>query len=428
MNRDPYFQGLPIWEHLLERTRRSPESHFSLLVLLQDQQHAPDAKRIATNVGLVRQAWNSGIYILRVYAVEFLQLMRRAVEEECPQELPQIREMLEGFETDNVVENSLRLETLASFDGLELAVSIEDALVEMKAVIAPNAVDDPGLVQLAALSEVSPTQCPAELAYSYLGRIFEDIFQGVYLQAYFELSEDEKRDILCLAGTARDSGFHLDWILRELFQYGGRHALPIYQRCASGVNAEGFSAQEAVAIFVLGIRGCAQWSEAPPPYQKGDSLEHQAWQIIGEILFWVGRGDAATGSRLRMEELWARFEGPILLAAGDVLYQLSHSEWCIGNDRQVIDLIAMFAKEVRPIVEYCITQRESLPSVFRYGGSADRDVIRFLIHTLGKIGDETANPTLRSIVDDREFGKDSIQAIESIQKTILARKVLRAPQ
>ena len=88
--------------------------------------------------------------------------------------------MLASFETDNMTVNTLRLETLASYDGLELAVSVEDALSEMRAVIAPNAADDPAVAQLEALSEVSPTQFLAGQAYGYWGRIFEDIFQGVY--------------------------------------------------------------------------------------------------------------------------------------------------------------------------------------------------------------------------------------------------------
>ncbi len=427
MIRDSYAQGLPIWEQLLERTRRSPESHFSLLALFEDSYHAADAGNIATNLSLVQQGWNSGIYILRIHALEFLQSMSREVEEKCPQELPRIREILEGFETDNIVENTVRLETLALFGGLEPPASLDHALLEMRSVIAPNAADDPGAVQLAALSGVSPTQFLAEQAYGYLARIFEDIFQGVYSEAYAELSEEEKRDILCLAGNTNVGGFTSNWILQELLRCGGARALPIYQQCASGVDAENLFVQGAVADFVLGIEGCAQWSEAPPPYHKGDSPEHKAWQTIGEILFWARRGTAVDNHK-RIEELWARFEGLVLLAAGDVLYQLNNSRWILWNNCVLVTITSMFPKEVRSIVEQCITDRESLPSVFRHGGSANRDVIRFLIHTLEKIGDATSISTLQPLVDDREFGKDAVQAIKSIQKTTLRQRALRAPQ
>src|SRR5207245_1936576 len=164
--------------------------------------------------------------------------------------------------------------------------------------------------------------------------------------------------------------------------------LPIYQHFASGIDGKCFSPQDAVAMFVDGIEGCAQWSEEPPRYLKGDAPEHRAWQTIGEILFWVHRGSAVNGSHDRIEELWARVSGPVALAAGDVLYQLSHSHGYLRDEsRPQVDLVTMFAKEVQPIVAYCIHHRESLPSVFSYGGIADRNVIRFLINVLGRIGD-----------------------------------------
>src|SRR5262249_54979078 len=120
-----YAQGLPIRKHLLARVRRTPESHFALLTLLEDYRwYADDGGDIATKLSLVQQSWNSGIYILRVRALWLLQSMRQAVEETCPQELPRIRAMLEGFETDNILVNSTLLETLASYGGLELVVSV----------------------------------------------------------------------------------------------------------------------------------------------------------------------------------------------------------------------------------------------------------------------------------------------------------------
>ena len=71
-----YVEGLPIREELLERTRRSPESHFSMLALLHDRRPACDAATVIVNVALARQALNSGIYILRLDALDLLRWMR----------------------------------------------------------------------------------------------------------------------------------------------------------------------------------------------------------------------------------------------------------------------------------------------------------------------------------------------------------------
>jgi hypothetical protein len=179
---------------------------------------------------------------------------------------------------------------------------------------------------------------------------------------------------------------------------------------------------------VLGIQGCAKWFEAPPAYQKGDAPEHRAWQAVGEILFRVWRGSDIDANSKLIEKAWARFDGAMVLAAADVLYQLNHSHWQIEKGDTAIDLVAMFPKQLRPILERCIEDREALPTVFRFGGSRDRGVIRFLIGSLGRLGDATTVPILGTIVDDPEFGKDAIQAIESIEKSILAQRALRAPQ
>ena len=128
------------------------------------------------------------------------------------------------------------------------------------------------------------------------------------------------------------------------------------------------------------------------------------------------------GSLERIENLWARVSGPVALAAGDVLYQLSRSQVFLREGSlSHVDLTTMFAKEVQPIVEYCIRHRESLPSVFSYGGSADRNVIRFLINVLGRIGDVTAIAALQEIADDPEFGRDAIAAIEGLLPTVIGK-------
>lgn len=131
-----------------------------------------------------------------------------------------------------------------------------------------------------------------------------------------------------------------------------------------------------------------------------------------------------TDNSQRIKELWARFDGPVALAAADVFYQLTHSQWRLRDRCPVADLISTFAKEIRPILEQCITDRESLPTIFRYGGSCDRNVIRFLIEALGTIGDAATVLKLQLIADDPEFGRHAIQAIQSIQKNAMPQGTL----
>ena len=86
----------------------------------------------------------------------------------------------------------------------------------------------------------------------------------------------------------------------------------------------------------------------------------------------------------------------------------------------------MFPKEVKPILENCVNHRETLSSIFRFGGSRDQSVFRFLIHGLGRIGDVTTLSVLRGMADDAAFGKDAIEAIDAIEKNLLSERTSHA--
>ena len=410
----PAGSGLLIREALIERTRKNPESHFALLTVLNGRDTACDAEQVVENLQLVEQALKSQVYILQAEALEFLQLMHSTIDEQCREELARVRRMIEAVGRDNLMLNTVIVDTLALYGFLEPVVSAEDALTEVRKLISV-AIDDPELTELATMLSMSGTEFLASRAYGCLSRIFEDVFQGAYWEAYSQLSDDEKGRILYLASQSRDRGFSFDWILAELVRYGGPQAIPAFQRFAVGVEDHCF-AQEAITCFALGIQGCALHSSSPPPYTVGDSPAHQAWRTIGEILYWRFKG--ANPLEPRFEELWARFEGPVRLAAADTLYRLCrylHNSYFRGAS-EAVDLVAAFPEEIRHIVETCLEHRETLPSVFQYGGSRDRDLIRFLIDLLGKTGASSAIPLLESIVENAEFGTDCIRAITDIQK------------
>jgi hypothetical protein len=405
-------RGLPISEQLWERVCRTPESHFSMLALLEDAQRGEgklDLRRVLT---LAKQGCESDVYMLKVDGLELLQRISREVQERAPEELPAIRALLESFDNNNIMLNTSILEALAAYEFLEPAVTPEAALAELRAVIAAKAPFDAAMLELASLTETSPEQMLSDRAYGLLSNIFEDVFQGVYYEAYTSLSDDEKRIILCWAANASTPGFFTDWVLRELFQHGGEAALPIYERFASGPDGDSFSAQEAVATFALGVQGCAKLGGVLPTFDEGESSAIRAWRTIGEILFLCAQNLPIP------ETLWDRFTGDVGPAAADVLYQLQHSQWRVAEQQKSIDLVATFQQHVCPIFEECLRHRDSLPSIFRHGGSQDSSVVRFLISSLGEIGRVESVLVLKAVVDDQIFGRDAIASIEAIQRRL----------
>jgi hypothetical protein len=406
-------QELPIREPLLERIRRTPESDFSMLTLLEDLQHGDSVLDLRTRLALVKRACESSPYIVKVSALELLERMSHEVHATAPEELPGIRSMLEDFDTNDINLNPAFIEALAAYDFVEPPVSPDAALSNLKAVIASGAPDDPAVVEIASLSDVSAEQFICDRAYGLLTNIFDDVFQGVYYEAYTSLSNDEKSAILCRAANTSRPGFSMDWILRELFRYGGASALPIYERFASVPEVDSFMPQEAVAAFVLGVQGCAKQGGVIPPVSQGESADVQAWRIIAEVLF------LCTANIPVPDDIWDRFTGRVGLAAADVFYWLQRAQWRASDEKTRIDLVTRFPRQIRPILEECLRHLSSLSSIFEYGGSRDASVIRFLIDSLGSIGDEGSISVLTTLADDQTFGKDAVLALESIQSKVL---------
>ena len=278
-----YPEESPLWQPLLQRAVSTPGSDFALLALFQHK-HDYSEDDLETILDLVRRAWRSGVYILRLDALEFLRGMPVDLSDAAT---TRIRDTLEELETDNIMENTVLLETLTAYGGLEAPVAPGDALAEMRSMIAANALSNCSLVEVAHALGSEPQRALATRAYGCLASIFEDIFQGAYGEAYEELSRAEKCSILALALDTPDRGCHSSWLLRELLEHGGSDQLPVYRRLAAGIDGRSSWPQESTATFLLAIRGCSRFMDTPPAYTGGDTPSHRAWSVIGRILFWT---------------------------------------------------------------------------------------------------------------------------------------------
>ncbi len=403
-----YPDGSPLWQPLLERVVSTPGSDFALLALFQDKKACSEGD-LETILDLVQRAWKSGIYILRVDALDYLRSRPADLSDAAT---TRIRDTLDAFETDDLMENTVLLEALAAYGGLEAPITPEDALTEMRSMIKANALSDCTLTELARALGSEPRTVLASRARGCLGRIFEDIFQGAYWEAYQELARDEKCALLALALDAPDPGYHSSWLLHELLEHGDSDQLPVYRRLAAGINGRSSFPQESTATFLLAIRGCSRFMDTPPAYTGGDTPSHRAWSEIGRIFFWTFRGSDVGAP------LWSRLEGPTRLAVADVLFHIANCEWRLaGESRSPTDLVTEYPDQIRPLLEDCLRNRAGLPTVFNHGGSRDPQVLLYLIDVLGRVGEESTAQLLCTVMDDPELGRRAISAIESIRKT-----------
>jgi Nuclease-related domain len=405
---------LPILEQLLSRVREGALKCFSLAVLLDSQRYVPDDVHLDVKIELAQAAWDTGIYHLRLAGMDLIHSMHHEAEEEGPQRLEQIRAVLEGFETNNVFVNSMRMEVLASYEGFEPPVSSESALEEMRSIITTDQPSTPEDIELLELQEQSWEQFQRDRAYGALGKIFEDIFQGSYSEAYWQLSGPEKAKILSLAAMASRPGFHTGWILIELLKNGDVNALPVFRYFASRLDPDTSVPQDMIGAFIAAVRGCARWSEAPPVYSDRSSKDHLAWGAVGEIMFWTLRASGTQDSRRRIEDLWRFVQTECVMALPEILHNLEHSQWRFDKESPPIDLVEIFPDRVRPLLHEAIPNRRALSSLFRHGGSFDSRVFQNVISDLGRIGDADSITALKEILEDPEWGTFAVSAVRAI--------------
>ena len=121
--------------------------------------------------------------------------------------------------------------------------------------------------------------------------------------------------------------------------------------------------QDATAAYLLGIKGCARWDEPVERPPAADAV-HLAWHNFADMLFWMHKD--RMGQPETIASVWQRIDGETLIAAGDVLFQLSHSEWRMQSEKDDIDLCALFPAEARRIAMACLDHEGILPSAFGF--------------------------------------------------------------
>jgi hypothetical protein len=303
---------------------------------------------------------------------------------------------------------------LAAFEGFDRPVSASDALAEMRALI--EATDEPNAEQfeLANTYETTWSQYRRDAAYGALGKIFEDIFQGAYYEAYKGLPDHQRKKLLELAAMTSRPGFQIDWILWELIDLSDAESIPIFHRFATQLDQDTSCPQEVVSAFLAAVEGCARLSDQPPTIPEDAKDDRRAWAIVGAILFWWMKGADRDSALNDIAHGWDTLRNEHSSSFPDILHNINHCQW--RREKGVISLSSCFPDRVRPLLEDAVRNRENLTSLFRNGGSTDQRVLQTAILTLGDVGNEGSILALNDLADDSKFGRDAIRAIQAIRR------------
>jgi hypothetical protein len=393
--------------------RADDTRYFSFFALLIDLQRDSTGLGFDDLVDLGQSAWDTGIGWLRMEGVRMLSHLHFRSSELGPNQVAQVRELLQSFETNDLVVNTVIIEALAGYDGFEAPVLPEAALTEMCDLI--EATDLPTIEQdeAAALLETTWTQYRRDAAYGALGKIFEDIFMGAYSQAYSELSRLQRKKLLELAAMCSRPGSHIDWILWELLPIADAESLPIFQRFTTELDGDSLFIQDVVSAFLASVTGYARFSEVPPPIPDGANDDRRAWAIVSSILFWSMKATDGGNNNENVLLGWKTLTEELSLCVPDILQKINASQW--RNKENAINAARMYPEQVGPILESALRHRTSLTSLFRHGGNADERVLQTVIWTLEEIGNKGSISALEVLTEDPKFGKLAVRAIHAIR-------------
>jgi hypothetical protein len=404
---------LPILHRLVSNVRDYDKRYFSFFALLIDLQRDSTGLEFEDFIDLGRRAWNTGVGWLRMEGVRTLSHLHFCPSELGPNQVIRVRELLQSFESNDLIVNTEVVEGLAAYGGFEAPVSPERALTEMCDLI--DATDEPTIEQAetVALLETTWIQYRRDAAYGALGKIFEDIFMGAYSEAYGELFPLQRKKLLELAAMCSRPGFHIDWILWELLPIADVDSLPVFQRFATGVDSDTPFTQDVVSAFLASVEGYARLSDAPPPIPDGGNDDRRAWATVSSILFWSmkARDGASNDESVRLG--WKTLAEGLWLCLPDILQKINESQW--RTKEIAINLAKMYPEQVRPILESALRHRTSLTSLFRHGGTADERVLQTVILTLEKIGNKGSIAALERLTEDCKFGKLAVGAVHAIR-------------
>ncbi len=395
---------------LMRRVERDQLSHVALLIVLQAlERHSQP--HIDRSIRLARSAADTKLHGLRICAVDLLQSIAGQVMTVCPERREEAVAILESMLPPGAVDLIGALGALSAYGTISSPVTPEQAGKEVRGVVS-------GAVRegLAPLLEFEPgltlDDAVAEYACSLVGHIFEDVFEGVYYDAYQQLTDEDKTRFLAWASRACDRGMFSTWILHELLRLGTVEAHPVFGRYAARVDTAAPWRQQAVGSFILGVIGWARNHDQPHAYHDESTPEQRAWAGIAGLIHASHRSMPPE----EVESYWRRLASQPALTVAGVLHDVQQATHVLDEHSVVYaKLLASGPSHLRQILEQALADWELFPLNERQTAWLEREIIGNAISTLSLVGDRTTINSLARWADDPVHGKDAIRAITAVR-------------
>jgi len=204
------------------------------------------------------------------------------------------------------------------------------------------------------------------------------------------------------------------FVLRELVRFCDASSIDAFHFNAERVRLDHSMHQSAVAVWCLGIIGCAHLGTPLPTWRGENGIAWLAWRLVGELIYRVHSGE---GSSQEADDLWLTLRSEAAKGAADVFFHLKDAEWDIGRNSANRELgcwgrLLAHQAQVRDLMERSLLQLDHLVSASKWNNRDRRDP--FIVEVLGAVGTQATVAVLRQYADHPTLGRKAVAAIEKI--------------
>lgn len=368
--------------------------HTALQVV--DAEHSTDRVLFPE---LLTAAWSAGGYHLRLHALDTARYMAGPLQ--GSEQFDHVKDFLSQIEPSDWALNSLLMEVLAAYDGIEPLNSLAGIRNEIDEVLA-----------------APPSNDSDSAAFRIFSSQFEDHrVLGPYYEAIETLDEQDRRRLLTMAVRGRSEySMFGDTLLAELTQLARPEDLEILESLqleAAQLRTDSGMAQESVGIHVLAVQGLSIFS-APLP-APGPGLP-PAWQLIDQLILALANGDErelrAAGARC-----WPELLSSAAGTAIDALYNIAHAHGIVlraGTTSTYGSLTAAFPVETHDLMAWGLAHPDSVVATSPLSHLDTHH--RFIINELGRLGTPATATLLEPWVADPHLGDTAAAAIRELRR------------
>ena len=300
----------------------------------------------------------------------------------------------------------------ASSKNIMLSTAIVQAMMTYEMVDPPIA-SDVAATGIESILRSPDCDLTHQLAYVAVTNIFEEYYQGAYYEAIEALVKHDRVRLFTKAalGTPEYS-MSVDWILEKLLKLGDPTSLPAFVRWFQIPDRKSSSPQDSSSCYVLAIKGCAMFLEAPLLPTGAEACDELAWAIYGAILFWLYKPDISDERRREAcAPLWERLFAEARFEAIDPLIWFEQASRMRDRGRHAVkDLCDASPQETRRILEFGLKNCDRLTGLFPRTPFDDSRA-SFAVRWLGVVGDRNTARILEPHVNSPDLGRVVVEAL-----------------